>query len=77
MTADSVVPRFMPGDRIVVRDVDSPGHVRTPEYIRGKKACRRPRSRLFPPSLQAKDTRLRVAEHSSRRRIWTKARETE
>lgn len=37
MTADSAAPRFKPGDRVVVRDVDSSGHVRTPAYIRGKR----------------------------------------
>lgn len=36
MKADSVAQRFKPGDRVVVRDEDSIGHVRTPEYIRGK-----------------------------------------
>ena len=36
MIADFVVPRFKPGDRVVVRDADSSGHVRTPEYICGK-----------------------------------------
>ena len=28
--------RFGPGDRVVVRDEEQPGHVRTPHYIRGK-----------------------------------------
>jgi len=37
MTADSAAPRFKPGDHVVVRDVDSSGHVRTPAYIRGKR----------------------------------------
>ena len=29
-------PAFRPGDRVHVRKVDSPGHIRTPHYIRGK-----------------------------------------
>jgi len=28
--------RFKPGDRVVVRREDRPGHIRTPWYIRGK-----------------------------------------
>jgi hypothetical protein len=31
----AAAPRFRPGDRVVVRDDDVPGHVRTPAYIRG------------------------------------------
>lgn len=27
--------RFAPGDRVAVRRSDSPGHIRTPYYIRG------------------------------------------
>lgn len=27
--------RFQPGDRVRVRKVDAPGHIRTPYYIRG------------------------------------------
>ena len=27
---------FTPGDRVHVRKVDAPGHIRTPHYIRGK-----------------------------------------
>jgi len=30
------VGRFKPGDRVVVRFEDRPGHLRTPWYIRGK-----------------------------------------
>jgi nitrile hydratase len=29
-------PRFAPGDRVAVRPSVSPGHIRTPHYIRGK-----------------------------------------
>lgn len=29
-------PRFQPGDRVLVRKVDAPGHIRTPWYIRGQ-----------------------------------------
>ena len=28
--------RFSPGDQVVVRRLDPPGHMRTPTYIRGK-----------------------------------------
>lgn len=31
----SATPRFRPGDRVLVRKVDAPGHIRTPYYIRG------------------------------------------
>jgi nitrile hydratase beta subunit-like protein len=31
-----LAPRFRPGDTVRVRKVDSPGHIRTPHYIRGK-----------------------------------------
>ena len=35
--ADAVAtPRFKPGERVRVRKVDSPGHIRTPHYVRGK-----------------------------------------
>jgi nitrile hydratase len=27
--------RFAPGDRVVVRRSESPGHIRTPSYVRG------------------------------------------
>jgi hypothetical protein len=30
-----VTPRFTPGERVRVRKVDAPGHIRTPWYIRG------------------------------------------
>jgi nitrile hydratase len=33
--AESVAPRFRPGDRVRVRAADPPGHVRTPYYCRG------------------------------------------
>jgi hypothetical protein len=33
--APSVTKRFHPGDRVVVRRADVPGHLRTPWYIRG------------------------------------------
>jgi Nitrile hydratase beta subunit, C-terminal len=29
-------PRFSPGDRVAVRRGDSPGHIRTPYYVRGR-----------------------------------------
>lgn len=29
-------PAFSPGDRVRVRGVDVPGHIRTPHYARGK-----------------------------------------
>ena len=29
-------PAFAPGQKVRVRKVDSPGHIRTPHYIRGK-----------------------------------------
>jgi nitrile hydratase len=28
--------RFAPGDRVAVRRAEPPGHVRTPDYVRGK-----------------------------------------
>lgn len=28
--------RFEPGDRVLVRDEERPGHVRTPGYVKGK-----------------------------------------
>jgi hypothetical protein len=31
-----VTPRFAPGERVRVRKVDAPGHIRTPWYIRGR-----------------------------------------
>jgi nitrile hydratase len=31
----AITPRFRPGDRVVVRRADPPGHIRTPWYIRG------------------------------------------
>jgi nitrile hydratase subunit beta len=34
-TAAAVAPHFSPGDRVKVRWVDVPGHIRTPWYIRG------------------------------------------
>jgi nitrile hydratase len=30
-----VTARFAPGDRVVVRRGESPGHIRTPYYVRG------------------------------------------
>ena len=30
-----MTPRFAPGDRVVVRRSESPGHIRTPYYVRG------------------------------------------
>jgi hypothetical protein len=29
-------PRFAPGERVAVRRGDSPGHIRTPYYVRGR-----------------------------------------
>ncbi len=34
--AAHAAPRFQPGDRVLVRLADPPGHVRTPHYCRGK-----------------------------------------
>lgn len=34
--ASTAAPAFKPGERVRVRKVDSPGHIRTPHYIRGK-----------------------------------------
>ena len=31
-----MTPRFAPGDRVAVRGSGSPGHVRTPYYVRGR-----------------------------------------
>ncbi|MDP6707693.1 MAG: nitrile hydratase subunit beta [Alphaproteobacteria bacterium] len=31
-----VAPRFRPGDHIVARNINPPGHTRLPRYIRGK-----------------------------------------
>jgi hypothetical protein len=33
---ESMAPLFGTGDRVHVREVDAPGHIRTPHYIRGK-----------------------------------------
>ena len=35
-TASTFVPAFEAGQRVRVRQVDAPGHIRTPHYIRGK-----------------------------------------
>jgi nitrile hydratase len=32
----TATPAYVPGQRVRVRKVDSPGHIRTPHYIRGK-----------------------------------------
>ena len=34
--ATSSAPAYAAGERVLVRQVDSPGHIRTPHYIRGK-----------------------------------------
>ena len=34
--ASAVQPAFAPGQRVRVRQVDPPGHIRTPHYIRGR-----------------------------------------
>jgi nitrile hydratase len=33
----TVAPRFQPGDRIVVRNINPTGHTRLPRYVRGKR----------------------------------------
>jgi nitrile hydratase len=35
VTAGAIPPRFRAGDRVAVRRVHPPGHIRTPYYIRG------------------------------------------
>ena len=35
-TPRTTTPAFEPGERVHVRHVDPPGHIRTPHYIRGK-----------------------------------------
>jgi hypothetical protein len=35
-TMRTAKPAFTPGQRVRVRQVDPPGHIRTPHYIRGK-----------------------------------------
>ncbi len=32
-----VSPRFVPGDRVVMRNINPPGHTRLPRYVRGKR----------------------------------------
>lgn len=32
----AAAPALMPGQRVRVRKVDAPGHIRTPHYVRGK-----------------------------------------
>ena len=32
-----VAPRFRPGDHVVVRNINPPGHTRVPRYVRGKR----------------------------------------
>ena len=34
--ADAVTPRFRPGDRIIVRNINPATHTRLPRYVRGK-----------------------------------------
>ena len=36
MSASEVTPHFKPGDPVRVRFADTPGHIRTPWYIRGR-----------------------------------------
>lgn len=31
-----MTPRYAPGDHVRVRDEEKPGHVRTPDYVKGK-----------------------------------------
>ena len=33
--SSAAAPAFEPGERVHVRKVDAPGHIRTPHYIRG------------------------------------------
>ena len=35
-TTAQAEPRFKNGERVRVRKVDAPGHIRTPHYVRGK-----------------------------------------
>jgi nitrile hydratase len=35
-TRAASAPAFTPGQKVRVRKVDAPGHIRTPHYIRGK-----------------------------------------
>ena len=36
MSADTIAPRFAVGDAVCVRAMFSPGHIRTPWYVRGQ-----------------------------------------
>ena len=36
VAAAGTQPAYVGGERVRVREVDSPGHIRTPHYIRGK-----------------------------------------
>ncbi len=36
---DPVPPRFKPGDRVVARSLNPPGHTRLPRYIRGRRGA--------------------------------------
>ena len=31
-----IAPRFKPGDHVVARNINPPGHTRVPRYVRGK-----------------------------------------
>jgi len=33
---DKIAPRFQPGDRVVVRNINPASHTRLPRYVRGK-----------------------------------------
>ena len=35
--AGRTTPRFKPGDRVVTRNMNPPGHTRIPRYVRGKR----------------------------------------
>ncbi len=35
-SAENAAPRYRTGERVLVRKVDAPGHIRTPHYVRGK-----------------------------------------
>jgi nitrile hydratase subunit beta len=37
MSADSMAPCFKVGDRVTVKEMFSPGHIRTPWYVRGQR----------------------------------------
>ena len=44
----AITPRYAAGDRVRVRHVDPPGHIRTPHYIRGQTGVIERFSGYFP-----------------------------